>query len=159
SSVALVASDHAKHRTQRAAFIYLGATRIATLLLTAGFVWMHAITTSWDFSAWLFTSNDTLGPALLIFLGLCIKTGLWPFHHWLPYAHPEAPAPVSAMMSGVMVKVALYSIVRLLIVGHCAFPLVGYLGLFLSTVSAGWGVLFALMERDLKRMLAYSTVE
>jgi hydrogenase-4 component B len=159
SSVALVASDHAKHRTQRAAFIYLGATRIATLLLTAGFIWMHALTNSWDFSSWLFTDKTTLGPALLIFLGFCIKSGFWPFHHWLPYAHPEAPAPVSALMSGVMVKVALYGIIRLLIAGQCTFPIVGFLGLLLSTVSAGWGVLFALMERDLKRMLAYSTVE
>lgn len=160
SSVALVVSEPTRHKAQRAAFIYLGATRISTAFLAAGFIWMHSVSPhSWDFGAWNLSTNAALLPACFILIGLTIKAGLWPFHIWLPYAHPEAPAPVSALMSGVMVKVAVYAMIRILIMGDCFSPVCAFPLLALGVISSAWGVLFALMQRDLKTLLAYSTVE
>ena len=104
SSVVLVAADPSKHRAQRAALIYLGATRVATAFLTGGFLWLHFLTGSWMFAQWNL-ANVSMWPVLLVFLGLSIKAGSFPFHVWLPYAQPEAPAPVSALMSGVMATI------------------------------------------------------
>ncbi len=159
SSLALVGAEHKKHQVQRAVLIYLGATRIATAFLASGFLWMHAITQSWNFSEWHFDNPASYAPAFLILIGFCIKAGIWPFHIWLPYAHPAAPTPVSSLMSGVMIKIALYGMVRLLVLGDLNYQPLAYLALFLGTVSAFWGVLFALVQHDLKRLLAYHSVE
>lgn len=159
SSVALVATEHIRHRAQKAAFIYLGATRVSTAFLVGSFLWLHYLFGSWNFADWDFSGGRALAPAFLLFIGLCIKAGIWPFHLWLPYAHPEAPAPVSALMSGVMVKVAVYMMIRCLIIGGCHSLLLGYVALFLGLISAVWGVLFAVIDKDLKRLLAFSTVE
>ncbi|MHB1189837.1 MAG: proton-conducting transporter transmembrane domain-containing protein [Armatimonadota bacterium] len=159
SSFALVASDHEQHSVQRAALVYLGATRAGTAFLMAGFLWAHHLTGSWDFSAWWLSGSSALGPALLIFVGLAVKAGCWPFHLWLPIAHPAAPAPVSAVMSGVMIKTAIYMMIRLFAMGHFDLPGLDILVLGLGAVSAFWGVLFALLQRDLKRLLAYSSIE
>jgi hydrogenase-4 component B len=158
SSVALVAMGSSPPRAQRAALIYLGATRIATAFIMGGFIWIHFLTGSWSFRDWVLTTVN-VWPVLLVFIGLAIKAGLFPFHIWLPYANPEAPTPVSALMSGVMVKVAVYAMIRLLVFNDCSSPALGYVVVVLGIVSAGWGVLFALMEHDLKKLLAYSTVE
>ncbi len=159
SSAVLVASDLANKSAHRSAFIYLGATRFASALLFVGFLWFHAIFGSWDFSVWHLDSADVVMPTLLVLIGLCIKAGIWPFHLWLPYAHPAAPTPVSALMSGVMIKIALYAVIRLLVFGGLESLSIAYLMLFLGIVSAFWGVLFALMQHDLKRLLAYHSVE
>ena len=96
----------------------------------------------------------------LIFIGLATKAGCWPFHLWLPIAHPAAPAPVSAVMSGVMLKTAIYAMVRLFVLGdHLTHPALGPFILILGAISALWGVLFALLQHDLKRLLAYHSVE
>jgi hydrogenase-4 component B len=159
SSFALVASDHGQRSVQRAALVYLGATRTGTAFLMAGFLWTHHLTGSWDFSAWHLSGGSALGPAVLIFIGLAVKAGCWPFHLWLPIAHPAAPAPVSAVMSGVMIKTAIYAMVRLLVIGHFDAPALGPIVLVLGAISAFWGVLFALLQHDLKRLLAYHSVE
>jgi hydrogenase-4 component B len=158
SSVALVASDHVRQRAQRAALIYLGSATVSGALLTGGFLWYFHIFKSWDISDWHNTSK-TIGPALLIFFAIAVKSGLWPFHNWMPYAQSEAPSPVAALMSGAMTKVAMYAFIRLLLVNSTEGNVIGYLVLFLGIVSVLWGILFALIERDLKRLLAYSTVE
>jgi formate hydrogenlyase subunit 3/multisubunit Na+/H+ antiporter MnhD subunit len=159
SSVVLVLTDHMSQHSRNAALIYLGATRISTSFLLTGFVWLHALTGSWRFVDWQANNPEFVWPFLTILLGLCIKAGIWPFHLWLPYAHPEAPAPVSALMSGIMVKIAVYAMLRLF--ASAATPLlpVAYTAIALGVVSSFWGILFALMERNLKRLLAYSTVE
>ncbi len=159
SSVALVLTDHMSQPSRNAALIYLGATRISTSFLLTGFVWLHALTGSWRFVDWQASNPNFVGPFIVLFLGLCIKAGVWPFHLWLPYAHPEAPAPVSALMSGIMVKIAIYAMLRFF--GSAAAPLmpVACIAIALGVVSSFWGILFALMERNLKRLLAYSTVE
>lgn len=160
SSFALVAADHEQRVTRRAAFIYLGATRIGTACLMGGFLWTYHLTGSWSFADWHLSGAAALGPALLIFAGLATKAGAWPFHLWLPIAHPAAPAPVSALMSGVMIKTAIYAMIRLFIVGHhLGFPALGLTILIIGAISALWGVLFALLQHDLKRLLAYHSVE
>jgi hydrogenase-4 component B len=159
SSFALVASDHEKHSVRHAALVYLGATRVGSAFLMGGFLWAHQLTGSWDFSAWALSGPHALGPALLIFIGLATKAGCWPFHLWLPIAHPAAPAPVSAVMSGVMIKTAIYAMARLLVLGPLWTPDLGWIVLVLGAVSAFWGVLFALLQHDLKRLLAYHSVE
>jgi hydrogenase-4 component B len=177
SSFALVAADHEQHAVRHAALVYLGATRIGTAFLMAGFLWAHQLTGSWEFSAWQLSGGAAAGPAVLIFLGLATKAGCWPFHLWLPIAHPAAPAPVSALMSGVMIKTAIYAMARLLVLapipvgdgGPALDPtpvgeptsvlFLGPVVLILGAISAFWGVLFALLQNDLKRLLAYSSVE
>ena len=159
SSALLVLSGSSRHGAQTAGLIYLAATRFSTAFLTGGFILLYSLFHSWNFVDWNLLAPDTQLPMFLIFVGLCIKAGVWPFHIWLPYAHPEAPAPVSALMSGVMVKVAIYAMIRLLFESGAHGDLLGYICLALGSLSAAWGVLFALMQRDLKRLLAYSTVE
>lgn len=159
SSAGLVASDHSHHKVQKSTLIYLGATRIATALLSIGFLSMHSISGSWQFADWSFSQPSTYLPALLLLLAFCIKAGIWPFHIWLPYAHPAAPATVSALMSGFMIKIAMYCIIRILVCGGLNSVELANLALFLGSISAFWGVLFALVQNDLKRLLAYSSIE
>jgi hydrogenase-4 component B len=159
SSFALVAADHEQHSVRHAALIYLGATRVGTGFLMAGFLWAHQLSGSWEFARWTLAGPASLGPALLIFIGLATKAGSWPFHLWLPFAHPAAPAPVSAVMSGVMIKTAIYAMLRLFLGVGLAPAALGPLILGLGAITAFWGVLFALLQHDLKRLLAYSSVE
>lgn len=159
SSAALVACDHTHNAVQKSTFIYLGATRIATAILAGGFLWMYSIFNDWHFSSWSFNTPETYGPAFLILIAFCIKAGIWPFHIWLPYAHPAAPATVSALMSGFMLKIAVYGIIRVLIAGGLNCESLANLAFGLGLISAFWGVLFALVQNDLKRLLAYSSVE
>jgi hydrogenase-4 component B len=93
SSYALVAADHGQRGIRQAAFTYLGATRVGTALLMAGFLWIHQLTGSWTFAEWHLRDAAALGPGLLILAGLAVKAGCWPFHLWLPIAHPGCAGP------------------------------------------------------------------
>lgn len=160
SSFALVASDHRQKSIRQAALIYLGATRVGTAFLMGGFFWAYALTGSWSFADWHLSGGPALGPGFLILVGLATKSGCWPFHLWLPIAHPAAPSPVSAVMSGLMIKTAIYAMVRLFVLGgHVNAAPIGTVLLTLGAISAFWGVIFALLQHDIKRLLAYSTVE
>src|SRR5205823_433836 len=141
ASFTLVAADNEQHTVRQAALIYLGATRVGTTFLMAGFLWAHQFTGSWEFAQWWLSGSAALGPALLILIGLAAKAGCWPFHLWLPIAHPAAPAPVSAVMSGVMIKTAIYAIARLLLTGPLSAPALGLTVLILGAISAFWGIL------------------
>jgi hydrogenase-4 component B len=93
-------------------------------------------------------------------VGMGAKAGLVPFHSWLPRAHPIAPAPLSAVMSGVMIKVAVYGLIRVLVDWLGVLPLwFGVLVLALGALSALGGILFAIFQRELKRLLAFSSIE
>lgn len=159
ASIALVATDHSHQSVQKSAFIYLGATRVASAFLAGGFLWMHSITGSWTFHDWTFCIESTYIPAFLILIGFCIKSGIWPFHIWLPYAHPSAPASVSAIMSGFMIKVSVYALIRILVFGALNSLWIIAIAFALSVISTFWGVLFALVQNDLKKLLAYSSIE
>jgi len=98
--------------------------------------------------------------ALSALVGMGTKAGVMPLHVWLPRAHPSAPAPVSALMSGVMIKVALYGLVRVLLEWDGVLPVwFGVLVLGVGALSAVGGVVYALFEHDLKRLLAFHSIE
>ncbi|MEI7856725.1 MAG: proton-conducting transporter membrane subunit [Methanomicrobiales archaeon] len=96
---------------------------------------------------------------LLLFVGFSIKAGIIPFHKWLPYAHPASPSPISALMSGVMLKIAVYGLVRFLLNVFTPDLWWGVLILAAGTASAVLGIIYALKEHDVKGMLAYSSIE
>jgi hydrogenase-4 component B len=151
--------------SRRAAFVYLVMTHIGTGFLLVAFLLLFRHSGALDFAtlrAGALTLNPVMRDAifLLAFVGFGTKAGLIPLHVWLPRAHPAAPSHVSALMSGVMVKTAIYGLVRL--VWELTGQGPGWWGgmlLLLGGISAMLGILYALMERDLKRVLAYSTVE
>ena len=159
SSFLLVATEHERQSVRRAAFIYLGATRLGSAFLVAGFFCMHAVAGTWDMAAWSLVGDGATVPAVLMLIGLLTKAGSWPFHLWLPIAHPVAPGPVSAVMSGAMIKTAVYAIVRVFVLGGVEAPWIGWTLVVLGAISAIWGILFALLQKDLKMLLAYSSVE
>ncbi len=159
ASIALVASEHVRKDVRKATAIYLGATRLASAILAGGFLWMHQVTHTWSFANWEFSQPSTHGAALMILLALCIKAGIWPFHVWLPYAYSAAPSTASAFMSGFMSKVAMLAIVKILVIGHLNAPFVIWTAFALGAVTAFWGILFALVQNNLKRLIAYSSIE
>ena len=96
---------------------------------------------------------------ILGFIGFGIKAGLVPFHNWLPDAHPAAPTHVSSIMSGVMIKTGIYGILRiLLLAGYCT-KTIGYVVLVVGVISLLYGILYAITQKDLKKLLAYSSIE
>lgn len=161
----LVVYEHEERTNRKAGFIYFVMTHVGTVFLTTAVLFLYAKTGSFTFSTWA-SFSPALGQwersfiFLCLLIGLGTKAGLVPFHIWLPYAHPVAPSPVSALMSGVMVKVALYMMLRL--VWLTLNPLEAWWGglvLTLGMLSAFVGILYASVEQDVKRLLAYSTVE
>ncbi|MDF3042890.1 MAG: hyfB [Thermomicrobiales bacterium] len=161
----LVLGNGRQRETRRAAYIYLVMTQIGTAFLLVALLLLVRHAGAMDFET-IGASAATLGSGLrdaiflLALVGFGTKAGLIPLHVWLPRAHPAAPSHVSALMSGVMVKIALYGLIRL--VWDLAGPgpiWWGGLLLVAGAISAVLGILYALMERDLKRVLAYSTVE
>ncbi len=96
---------------------------------------------------------------LLAFVGFGIKAGFVPFHNWLPDAHPAAPSHVSGIMSGVMIKTGIYGILRFLLFIGTPSKLISYIVLTIAVVSALYGVLYAITQQDIKRLLAYSSIE
>ncbi|AHF07862.1 proton-conducting transporter membrane subunit [Desulfitobacterium metallireducens] len=161
----LVMYEHEESQNRRAAYIYLVMTHLGTVFLTSVVLYFYAKTGSFAFASWAaYSPNLSIIEKNLLFLGLFIglgtKAGLVPFHIWLPYAHPVAPTPVSALMSGVMVKIALYLMLRLIYLTLGPVELWwGGLLLLTGIISAFVGILYASVQQDVKRVLAYSTVE
>jgi hydrogenase-4 component B len=165
ANAALVVTEHEKHETRRAAFLYLAMSHVATGCLLAGFLILaEAAGGSLSFTHVLAgapLSGAGRNAAFLLFLaGFSVKAGVIPLHVWLPEAHPAAPSSISALMSGVVIKTGVYGLFRV-----CAFglgvpaPGWGVLVLACGGVSAVLGVLYALMQHDLKRLLAYHSIE
>src|SRR5436190_1886329 len=163
SSWALVISHHTERENVRAGYIYLLMASFGTLALLLGFGLLATAGGGYSFDV-MRAVHPAAAPGALVLvlalLGAGSKAGLVPVHAWLPLAHPAAPSHVSALMSGVMTKVAVYGFVRIV------FDLLGppqwwwsMLVLAAGGITAVMGVLYALMQHDLKRLLAYHTVE
>ncbi len=163
TSWALVIANHKERDNLRAGFVYLVMASFGTLALLLAFGLLAGANGNYVFdairdahpTAWL-----TSVVLILALLGAGSKAGVVPLHGWLPLAHPAAPSHVSALMSGVMTKVAIYGFVRIV------FDLLGapdwwwsMLVLAIGGITAVMGVLYALMQNDIKRVLAYSTIE
>jgi len=163
SSWALVMAHHQQRGNARAGYIYLLMASLGTLSLLLGFGLLAGPDGGYAFEAIRSAPHSpTIATAVLALtlLGAGSKAGLVPMHVWLPLAHPAAPSHVSALMSGVMTKVAVYGFVRIVfdLMGPTAWWW-GAVVLLFGGASAVLGVLHALMEHDLKRLLAYHTVE
>jgi formate hydrogenlyase subunit 3/multisubunit Na+/H+ antiporter MnhD subunit len=159
----LVLATHKEAETPRAAYVYLIMAGIGTALLLVGYGLLAGAQGDYTFTGirqghyapWLLALA-----ALLLLLGAGSKAGLFPLHAWLPLAHPAAPSHVSALMSGAMTKVALYAVLRALFdLAPASGAWLGAALLILGGASAVMGTLYALFERDFKKLLAYSTVE
>ena len=161
SSMMLVLFDHENPKTFKAAINYFVQMHIGVTLLTIGFIWVYNQTGSFSFDAlnMYFQSNRNLWLFLLFFIGFGIKAGFIPFHSWLPHAHPAAPAHVSGIMSGVIVKLGIYGILRIITYLKSDFLLIGEIILTISILTGLYGILNAAVHRDFKRMLAYCTIE
>jgi formate hydrogenlyase subunit 3/multisubunit Na+/H+ antiporter MnhD subunit len=163
ASWALVLAHHHDEDNQRAGFIYLIMASAGTLCLLLAFGIMAGPTGAYGFQAIRDADHSTLTTGLvliLVLLGAGSKAGIVPLHVWLPLAHPAAPSHVSALMSGVMTKVAIYGFIRVVFdLAPAPTWWSSMLVLFLGGVTAVLGVLYALMQHDLKRLLAYHTVE
>jgi hydrogenase-4 component B len=163
ASYFLVTFESEKAESIRAGFLYMLVAHAGTALITLAFLVFYASAGSFDFAA---MRQAPLPPAarhvvfLLLFFGFGAKSGLVPLHIWLPRAHPAAPSPASALLSGVMIKTAVYGLLRVGVdlLGDAALWW-GLLVLLFGVASALLGVFYALAERDLKRLLAYSSVE
>jgi len=161
----LVVTEHEKDESRRSGLLYIFMSRGGTGLLFVGFLLLISAAGSMEFSA-LRGIGDRL-PAhlgiaafLLLFFGFGVKAGMIPLHIWLPAAHPVAPSNVSALMSGIVIKTGIYGMARVLFDFYGALPpWAGMLVLLVGVVSALLGVLYALMEHDLKRLLAYHSIE
>jgi len=162
-SWALVLTHHREDEARSAGFLYLVMAGFGTMVLLLAFGLMAGPEGGYDFTA---IRELGRGPGLaalvlvLMMVGAGSKAGLVPLHVWLPVAHPAAPSHVSALMSGVMTKVALYGFVRV------TFDLLGPVAWWMSVpvivigaVTAVMGILFANVDGDAKRVLAYSTIE
>lgn len=166
TSFLLVVFRHREAGVTRAGFVYIVMTHAGTACITGAFLLLFRATGSLDFSAWAAAAAGGTLPAgvrtaafLLALAGFGAKAGVIPLHVWLPLAHPAAPSHVSALMSGVMLKVAVYGFLRFLPALGPAEPWWGAAVLAAGAVTALLGILYALVEVDLKRFLAFSSVE
>lgn len=165
ASYFLVVYEYRHKENTSAGFLYLVMAHIGAAFIMLAFVLAYSATASFDFDVW----RSTLGSAGIILkslilgaalIGFGAKAGVVPLHIWLPEAHPAAPSHVSALMSGVMIKTAIFMLVRFFFDFLAGAPL--YWGLaivILGAISSLLGVLYALSEHDIKRLLAYHSVE
>ncbi len=163
ASYFLVTTDHQQSAIRSAGFLYLLIAHLGAIAILLCFGILHGGKGDYSFAA--LRAAELTPPwatvaFLLAFFGFGAKAGMIPLHAWLPEAHPAAPSPVSALMSGVMIKTAIYGMVRVI------YDLIGDLrwewGVIVLVIAAGttlFGVLYALMQHDLKRLLAYHSVE
>ncbi len=163
ASYFLVIFEGEKKESIQAGYLYMVVAHTGTALIMLSFLLFFLNAGSFEFSSF---RSAQLSPTfksvafLLAFLGFGAKAGMVPLHIWLPRAHPAAPSHISALMSGVMIKTAIYGILRVCVDFLGASILWwGVVVLFFGVISAVLGVLYALTERDIKRMLAYSSVE
>jgi hydrogenase-4 component B len=163
ASFFLVVTEHEQAETVDAGFNYLVAMHVGVACLVAGFLFLGLRAGSLEFGAFpaLFATPGfpAAGIFLLLFAGFGIKAGFVPLHTWLPRAHPAAPSHVSGIMSGIMIKTGIYGILRCLTwLGTPSVELsLAVLGL--AAASAVLGVVYAIAQHDLKRLLAYHSVE
>ena len=157
SAYFLITLDRQQRAVRAAGWLYLVASHVSVLALFAFFALLAAHTGSWELGP--MRERTELAPLFwLALFGFGLKAGLFPLHVWLPSAHANAPSHVSAIMSGVVIKMGIYGLVRFS--GWLPMPVgAGWVVVALGVASAVLGVAFALGQHDLKRLLAYHSVE
>ncbi len=163
ASFFLVTWEHERPEVRAAGLTYLLAAHLGTAFLFAFFAILGQRAGTLDFTQFAALAPLSSGLAGTLFVlavvGFGVKAGLMPFHVWLPEAHAAAPSHVSALMSGVMIKTGIYGVLRALTFLGPAPAWWGLLLIVVGAASAVLGVLYALAQQDLKRLLAYSSIE
>ena len=163
SSFFLVIFEGEKKEVLKSGIKYLIYMHLSVVFLITMFAILTNSTNSFDFAAYaeFLVKNPQTASWIFIlgFVGFGIKAGFVPFHNWLPDAHPAAPSHISGLMSGVMIKTGIYGILRILL--FCGVPTksVSYFVLVIALLTVLYGVLYAITQHDLKRLLAYSSIE
>lgn len=161
----LVTFYHEQRESRQAGLLYVIMAHADVGCLLLGFALLIQGSGSAEFASFhtaaaQLSSGRQSAAFLLFFLGFCIKAGVIPFHIWLPAAHPVAPSNISALLSGIVIKAGIYGMTRIFLDSLGGVPSwAGLLVLIVGVVSAVLGVLYALMEHDLKRLLAYHSIE
>ncbi len=160
----LVIWDYPNEKVRFAGFNYLVSTHIGLIFLVAAVMILYTHTHSWfldDFGDWMSQNPGTLRNTvfLLLVTSFGLKSAFFPFHSWLPRAHAAAPAHVSALMSGVIHKAGLYALVRFILLLGKPDEWMGWFLIVFSVISALVGGLYTVGQRDLKRLLGYSSTE
>ncbi len=160
SSFFLVIYDYQKKSIREAGYLYFIFAQAGALFLFAACALIYSQNASFAFAG-LAAIPDSIKLIifLLVLIGCGSKAGILPLHIWLPYAHPAAPSHVSAVMSGVMIKIGIYGIVRFYLLLAPAAAVFGQITIGLGVLSGILGVVYALGQHDIKCLLAYSSVE
>ncbi|MEZ4525597.1 MAG: proton-conducting transporter membrane subunit [Desulfobacterales bacterium] len=163
SSFFLVTFEQEKEEVCKAGLNYLISMHIGAVFLTAGFIVLANASGSFDFSAFRTVINSgtlsVFAVFLLFFMGFGMKAGFVPLHTWLPQAHPAAPSHISGIMSGIMIKTGIYGILRIVSMLDSPSPKLGFFVLIVSLLSGLLGVACAIAQHNLKKLLAYHSVE
>lgn len=157
SSFLLMIFEHEEKEVRQSGINYLITMHVGVMLLVVGFILMYLKTGSLDFAS--FNGQISELVFAILFIGFGIKAGIVPVHSWLPKAHPVAPTHVSALMSGVMIKTGIYGILRILFYTGKPTITIAYCVLLIGLLSAFFGILYAVAQRNYKKMLAYSSIE
>ncbi len=164
TSFALVVFYHEDGTVRKSGWYYLTASQAGTALLFIFFSILKKGAPSWDFVA-LANAAATLDKStsvklfILALAGFGVKAGIVPLHIWLPKAHPAAPAPVSAIMSGVLIKAGIYGILLTLFMLCSSITTAGWILLIVGALTAVTGSILAVSQENIKRLLAYSSIE
>ncbi|HQN93192.1 MAG TPA: proton-conducting transporter membrane subunit [Prolixibacteraceae bacterium] len=153
-----------KMSTLKAGINYLIQSHVSILFLMLGFIWVAVKTGSFDFASiteYSQSNPTSVGLFLFIcfFIGFAFKAGFIPFHTWLPHAHPAAPTHISGIMSGVLIKIGVYGIMRMLVLIKTDYTSIGYFILIISAISGLYGVMLAIIQHNVKKLLAYHSIE
>jgi formate hydrogenlyase subunit 3/multisubunit Na+/H+ antiporter MnhD subunit len=161
SSLLLVLFDHTNNKVLKAGINYMVQMHLSVVFLTVAFIWVYFKTGTFDFKGigMYFGANVNIWLFLVFFIGFGFKAGFIGLHTWLPHAHPAAPSHVSGVMSGVIVKMGIYGIFRIITFVKSDYVVLGEIVLVLSLLTGLFGILNAAVHRDFKRMLAYCTIE
>jgi formate hydrogenlyase subunit 3/multisubunit Na+/H+ antiporter MnhD subunit len=161
SSFLLVIFDNQQRNVLRAGLKYLVQMHISVICLLIAFLIVYQSEGSFEFSkiSAYFVTHDNLPLFLLFYVGFGFKAGIVPLHTWLPHAHPAAPSHVSGIMSGVIVKMGIYGIFRMVGYLQSDLLLIGNMVLITGMITGVYGISHAAVQKDIKRLLAYCTIE
>lgn len=160
----LVIFEHNKPETIKAGINYIVQSHMSIVLIMLAFIYVGFKTGNYSFQAisdFSYRHSTLAGTALFLcfFSGFAFKSGFVPFHTWLPYAHPAAPSHVSGLMSGVLIKIGIYGILRMLLLIKLDYNIIGFIILTISIITGIYGVMLATIQHDLKKLLAYHSIE
>jgi hydrogenase-4 component B len=159
SSFFLVIHDHQIHENRKAGYLYFIFSHVGAMFILAAFGVLYGNSGSFAFNSTALSQAAKITAFILAFIGFGSKAGVFPFHVWLPHAHPAAPSHISAVMSGVMIKTGIYGILRMYGILDLHVPSIGMGVLVFGMLSGILGVVYALGQHDIKRLLAYHSVE